>query len=265
MIKLASDHVEKLPGGSAPPRMRLKGGDRGETLPGRLHSLAGQFRRAYYVLTPMLGQWNRQGTCRQADPFLDRCEHIDPVLGEIVVVVNDNRPLIGNHVGLFIGGQRRMFDPGGRYEGREIRLAAYVRYQRWADGPRVHVFRIWVGERDASLLLRRLDRKGWKGVPGFCAKNVYAVIRSISFFSQLHLASGIATPRNLYRALVAYLIRRSAFAAQAIREAEGQYGWRYLRSHIAGRRAETRQPGGYRTATYCAYHPFGTIARRWAH
>ncbi|PVX28408.1 RHS repeat-associated core domain-containing protein [Sphingomonas pokkalii] len=126
--------------------------------------------------------------------FNDLAVHLsEPEPREIVVVVNDNTPIIGTHTGVFLGDEV-LYDPGGVFERDHPTLKQYVGRQVNDDGPNVRVYRFKVTQGEFDQISRRFDAGSNSGAPGLCSANCGALIRGVGPFRDL---GSTRTPRGM--------------------------------------------------------------------
>jgi hypothetical protein len=128
---------------------------------------------------------------------------------DTTIVINNNFPVIGAHVGMVLGTGRDavLYDPGGSYRnldkgsgdalyGRTVNLNDYVNFQK-LDGPNVQTYTFPTTPAQENAIKARIESNGSRG-PLFCAADTSRVLDGIGPF--LGLGTQI-TPNGLGRAL----------------------------------------------------------------
>lgn len=147
---------------------------------------------------------------------------IDPDGRETLVIVNNNTPLIGTHVGAMVrrDGESRLYDPagsfrndirgsGGMLSGVDADLGAYVRFQK-TDGPSVSVFRFdTTPEQEAQIISNMEEIGDPRGLS--CATSVSSALNGVGDFKNLGV---IQTPRGVQNAMVDLKVQERQEARQ---------------------------------------------------
>lgn len=135
---------------------------------------------------------------------------IDPDGRETLVIVNNNTPLIGTHVGAMVrrDGESTLYDPAGSFRndvrgsggilsGAEADLGAYVRFQK-TDGSAVSVFRFDTTPAQEAEIIANMENIGDpRGLS--CASSVTDALDGIGQFKDLGV---ISTPRGVQNAMI---------------------------------------------------------------
>lgn len=143
--------------------------------------------------------------------FNDLAVHLkDPGPTEIVIVVNDNDPIIGTHTGMYVG-EEGLYDPGGFYERKSPTIGEYVATQVKDDGPIVRIYRFELSKSDFSQISGAYSASSNSGMPGLCSSNCGAMIRGTGPFRDL---GGTRTPHGMRNELDELVRRKRGVCLQ---------------------------------------------------
>jgi RHS repeat-associated protein len=121
---------------------------------------------------------------------------------DVTIIINNNTPIIGTHVGGLIVDE--IYDPGGDYFTERPKqcncddfsgLDDYIKYQL-EEGPDIDVYTFKTSPEEDKILKERIFKT--PGGPGFCASAMRKVLHGVGPFKDLQLP-GIfpSTPRGL--------------------------------------------------------------------
>ncbi|MCY1288227.1 RHS repeat-associated core domain protein [compost metagenome] len=122
-------------------------------------------------------------------------KYFDPKGMDVVVVINNNDPLIGTHAGVYVGNKRVsvLFDPGGSYRvpekgsgdalyDNDANLEEYIAFQR-LDGDSVQSYKFKTTLEEDGEIIDKIQRGGCP--PLYCAKCTGDVLRGVGPFKDL--------------------------------------------------------------------------------